>query len=82
MATPITAEAVFNTHAAAHGLPLLDADDSIVGYIDKHAQTDEAVRCFKEAFTASSIANHGEAAHWFNQARQHYTPPARSDRRS
>jgi hypothetical protein len=78
----IFSEAVFNKHAAAHGLPLLGDEQTRDGYIDEHATTDETARCFKEAFAASDVADHVETAHWLNQARQSYVPPARTKTRA
>lgn len=77
----ISSEDVFNKHAEAHGLPLLSESGDTAAYIDEHATTDETARCFKEAFNAARVADHVETAHWLNQARQTYIPPARTKTR-
>lgn len=77
----INSEDVFNKHAAACGLPLFERDSSPESYIQEHATTDETERYFVEAFTAAGVADHVGTAHWLNQARQTYVPPARTKTR-
>jgi hypothetical protein len=71
MSTPITAEAIFDKHAVALGLPKRKSDQSLDTYARDYGRTEEAARALAFAAEAAAVADHADVHHWLNQARQH-----------
>lgn len=77
----ITAEAVFDHHATALGLPARSREQALADYVKQHGKTDEAKRRLTEAVAAAAIADHANVHHWLAQARHEIKNPFPPDRK-
>jgi hypothetical protein len=82
MSTPVTAEAVFASHATALGLPAMLEQEELDVYVARVGKNDEGYRCLSLAVAAAKIADHAEVHNWLNQARQSIKNPFPPDRRN
>ena len=80
--TPVTAEAIFDKHATALGLPARTEQEELADYVTRVGKTDEGTRCLTAAVDAATVADHAEVHNWLNQARQSIKNPFPPDRRN